>query len=199
VFLKQKKISGKSDGELLKKYATTLDQIHLAELYDRYIHLVYGVCLKYLEDREKAKDAVMQIYEKLIETVPKHSIENFRPWLYVLSKNYCRMQLRRKEAIAFSKINSEESEHIFMELDTVVHPNDEGGVSLDQDIEHIRTCIEQLKDEQKQCVKLFFLEEKPYKEVSEALAMEMKKVKSYIQNGKRNLKICVEKMIREQR
>jgi RNA polymerase sigma-70 factor (ECF subfamily) len=57
----------------------------------------------------------------------------------------------------------------------------------------LEKCIETLGDEQKQCVKLFYLQEKCYKEITESTGFDMNKVKSYIQNGKRNLKICMEK------
>jgi RNA polymerase sigma factor (sigma-70 family) len=63
---------------------------------------------------------------------------------------------------------------------------------LDQDMETLKKCIDQLKDEQKECIKLFYLEEKCYQEIAESTSYELKKVKSYIQNGKRNLRICMD-------
>ena len=96
------------------------------------MHLVYGVCLKYLKNRDESKDAVMQIFEKLIIEIPKQKIENFRSWLYVVTKNYCLMQLR-------SQKSSDEKVHewmtdpvIFMENVDFLHPIDEDDSDIRQ-------------------------------------------------------------------
>ena len=184
-----KKFRSKADEELLAEFRSEGDLEVLGELYSRYMHLVYGVCLKYLKDREESKDAVMQIFEKLIIEIPKRSIENFRSWLHVVTKNYCLMQLRSDK----SK-NERFSEWIndtvgFMETTIDLHPLDEDSDLLYRDLEE---CIERLKEEQKKCIMQFYFENRCYNEIAADMDLDVKTVKSYLQNGKRNLKLCLE-------
>jgi len=174
------------DLDLIKKYQKSSDLEILGLLYNRYIHLVYGVCLKYLKHPEEAQDSVMQIFEKLILDVKKHEIRNFKGWLHVTARNYCLMELRKKK----SSGNPEFSPIADMEFQLSEHPLDE--VSIEDDLESMKNCIERLPEEQKNCVQLFYLEQNPYKKVAELTGFELKKVKSYIQNGKRNIKLCME-------
>ena len=186
-------ISGKhpdtTDEELLEKYLSSGDLDMLGELYARYMHMVYGVSLKYLDNREEAQDAVMQIFEKLISDLPGNEVRNFRSWLYVLTKNYCFMQLRAAKS-RYRKLEAIKTEVEFMESEDDVHPIDRDGGSME---DALRKCIEQLISEQKQCIELFYYQKLCYREISDRLQMEEKKVKSHLQNGKRNLKICLEK------
>lgn len=185
----RKDIHEKSDSELLNQYVQSGDLEILGILYYKYIHLVYGVCLKYLNEREESKDAVNKIFENLIYEIPKFEIQNFRSWLYVVTKNYCLMEIRKKKT---EKNRFEKYSHdIFMESTDISHPIDEvsDGNSLHR---NLKLCIDKLKDEQRSCIQLFYFEEKCYQEISDELKLELKKVKSYIQNGKRNLKICLE-------
>ena len=184
-------IINESDDRLIAKFKSTGDLEYLGKLFDKYMHLVYGVCLKYLKEREASQDATMQIFEKLMVELPKREIDNFKPWLHVITKNHCLMQLRSQK-IKFAQQEKLVSEQdYFMESSFELHHNNEP--VLEQDLETLRKCIEQLKSEQKECVSLFYLEEKCYQEISDKLSFELKKVKSFIQNGKRNLKICMEK------
>jgi RNA polymerase sigma-70 factor (ECF subfamily) len=189
--ISRNKKMNKSDGELLTEFKSGGDLEILGELYSRYVHLVYGVCLKYLKDREEAKDGVMQIFEKLIIEIPKHNIENFRSWLHVVTKNYCLMQLRsgKSEKEKFSEWLNDPS--VFMETVTDLHPldEDEDSKSVDSALED---CIERLKDVQRMCIRQFYFENRCYNEISVNLGLDEKKVKSHLQNGKRNLKICLE-------
>jgi RNA polymerase sigma-70 factor (ECF subfamily) len=182
VFLR-KANTGKTDDELLRLYQATHDLEWLSALYLRYASLVYGVCLKYLKDREEAKDAVMQIHEKLIESLLRHEVSNFRSWLYVNARNHCLMQLRSQKGR-----KTEEISPFFMENGADLHLEDE----LDQSIAKLQKCIETLAGAQQQCVRLFYLQEKCYKDIAGETGFDLGQVKSYIQNGKRNLKICME-------
>jgi len=188
--LVKKNIDSYSDSELLQQYINSGNLEILGNLYNQYIHLVYGVCLKYLNNREESKDAVNKIFENLIVEIPKFEIQNFRSWLYVVSKNYCLMQLRKEksEKKRFEKY----SEEYFMESTDISHPIDEASELMME--KHLKTCIEELKQEQQQCIQLFYFEKKCYKEISEELKIDQNKVKSFIQNGKRNLKICIEQL-----
>ena len=179
----------KSDEELLRRFVSSGNLEVLGELYSRYMHLVYGVSLKYLKNRDDAQDAVMQIFEKLIHELPDHKIRNFKSWLYVLTKNYCLMQWRARQA-AEKRIDSYKIEQEFMESESEMHPIDRD----DKTIENaLKDCIDQLKNEQKDCIELFYYQEKCYQEIAKELTLNEKKVKSHLQNGKRNLKICLEK------
>ena len=185
-------ISGKhqdqSDEELLRRYLKSGDLDLLGELYARYMHLVYGVSLKYLEDREDARDAVMQIFERLITDLPRHQVRVFKSWLYVLTKNHCLMELRSRRQRK-KKLPGLEIEQEFMESEVDLHPLDREERSMEQEL---RECMEQLKKEQRECIEMFYYQKLCYHEISQKLRIEEKKVKSYLQNGKRNLKICLE-------
>ncbi len=172
--------------ELLKEYRESGDLEVLGALYQPYMYLLYGVCLKYLKNEDQSKDAVMQIFEQLIEKLRKHEVSNFKSWLYSVARNYCLMELR-----VSGKYQTVPIEENFMENGAIVH----------LDIEDIRekkltimeACIEKLPTEQRETINLFYLQQKCYKEVADETGFNLNKVKSYIQNGKRNLKICIEK------
>lgn len=182
LFSKRNRTDEMGDADLLLSYRQNGDLAVLGRLYERYMPLVYGVCLKYLQDEEQSKDAVMQIFEELIVKVTRHEIKEFRPWLYVLSRNYCLMQLRtskRMETLSLEDV---------MEFPFVLHPDDSNEEQLKQ-LEH---CLQKLTPAQQQSIQLFYLQEKCYREVAEYTGYSLNEVKSYIQNGKRNLKICLE-------
>ncbi len=179
------------DDQLIKAFRDSENAEHLSELYSRYMHLVYGVCLKYLQDREESKDAVMQIYEKLLEDLLKHEVENFKSWLHVLARNFCLMKLRVRKSQQQKTEELKKDATLFMESTYEMHHDN--GQAIDKDEDALKKCLEKLNEQQKLCVAQFYLEEKCYQEISESLGFDLKKVKSYIQNGKRNLKICLEK------
>jgi RNA polymerase sigma factor (sigma-70 family) len=175
----------RSDSELIFLYKKTNDLSLIGELYKRYTALVYGVCLKYLKDRDEAKDASMQLFEKLIDTLRTHEVGNFKGWLYVTARNHCLMQIRGKKGKFKEEIDSIDMENQFF-----LHPDD--GNELEGDLERLEDCIKKLVDGQQECVRLFFLNEKCYKEITAITGFELNQVKSFIQNGKRNLKTCME-------
>ena len=174
----------KQDEILLEQYRRDGDIKILGRLFEQYTPLVYGVCLKYLKDEEKGKDAVMGIFEELVKKAKQHEVRQFRPWLYVLSRNYCLMELRsgkKMETILLDDV---------MEFTTFLHPDsyrDEAAFTA------LEQCMDKLPSAQKQSVTLFYIKEKSYKEIVADTGVSMNEVKSYIQNGKRNLKICLEK------
>ena len=175
-----------TDLELLAHFKKSGDLNALSQLFSRYTSLVYGVALKYLKDRNDAKDAVMQIFEKLVSSLKEHDVENFKSWLYVTTRNHCFMQLRSKKGKFFESLSSD-----FMENEVVLHLEEEP--EMEQNLTKLEKCVDELDGEQKQCVTLFFLQERCYKEITALTGFDLNKVKSYIQNGKRNLKICMEK------
>lgn len=179
-----------TDTELLDTYLKDNNQEVLGELYSRYMYLVYGVCLKYFKDRERAKDAVVELYEKILVEIGKHTITNFKSWLYVVTKNYCLMELRKRKRGELILTSNDEELAGFMENESELHLIDK---DRDEQLEQALTdCIAKLKVEQQKCIQLFYYENKCYREIANLLKVEEKKVKSFIQNGKRNLKICLE-------
>jgi RNA polymerase sigma factor (sigma-70 family) len=178
-------MASNSDSELIRRYKETGDLQLLGELYTRYSALVYGVCQKYLKDRDDAKDATMQLFEKLISTLKNHEIDSFKSWLYTTARNHCLMLIRSKKG----KFN-EEIDGLNMENQFLLHPQEEN--RLEDDLKKLEECIGRLIDGQQECVRLFYLDEKCYKEIASVTGLDLNQVKSFIQNGKRNLKICME-------
>ena len=174
-----------NENSLLKEYRQTGNLDVLGKLYEPYMHLVYGLCLKYFREEELSKDAVMQIFEQLIEKLKKHEVLNFKSWLYTLARNYCLMALRVSGRYDFVQV-----EENFMEIESFMHPDIED--IYERKLNTMEECLEKLPTEQKDAIRLFYLEKKCYREVAELTGYDLNKVKSYIQNGKRNLKICIE-------
>ena len=182
-FKKTKNTQEFSDAELIIKYKESGDSYFVGELYKRYTHLVFGVCLKYLKDSENSKDAVMQIFENLLEDLKKHEIENFKSWLYSVARNYCLMQIR-KQPIMVRIDNSEEFNSEFMEFDEQLHLLDDKELQLI----NLEAAMKTLNEQQRICLELFYLKEKSYKEIVEVTGFNSNEVKSHLQNAKRNLK-----------
>ncbi len=183
-FTRPKNLQQADDDKMLMSYRESGDLSVLGNLYEKQMPLVYGVCLKYLKDEETAKDAVMGIFEELVQKARQHDIKQFRSWLYVLSRNYCLMQLRSGKKMETVNLDD------FMEFSPILHPeenNREAAMSA------LAGCMEKLPVKQKESIRLFYFDEKCYKEIVDITGFTLNDVKSYIQNGKRNLKICLEK------
>ncbi len=177
---------GSSDADLVASYKHTHDLEILGKLYQKYMPLVYGLCLKYLKDEERSKDAVMQIFEQLIQKLKIHEVTNFKSWLYSLCRNYCLMELRHESRHEFIHLEDNNT-GITLSFEQELNPGNEEEMSL------MESCLEKLSDEQRLSIDLFYLQQKCYKEVADETGFDISKVKSYIQNGKRNLKICMER------
>lgn len=185
VFLKN--ISGnETDKELLAAFKQTGNREYLSSLYQRYMDLVYGVCLKYFKEAERSKDAVMDIYIELEKKLLQHEVENFRGWLHVLARNYCLMQLRSPKNMKTTEFSAN-----FMQSGENTHLDNEQ-VIKEENLNRLKHCVESLPAEQQQSVALFYLENKCYNEITAITGYDWNKVRSYIQNGRRNLKICME-------
>jgi RNA polymerase sigma factor (sigma-70 family) len=175
-----------SDRELVHRYKQSSDLQVLASLYQRYMDLVYGICLKYFRDTEESKDAVMNIFEELVNKLKVHEVDNFRSWLHVLAKNHCLMLLRKK-----GRLKTTDIELSHMQSTDEMHHNDI--TDKEESLQIMEECMETLPSEQKRSVELFYMENKCYNEIAEITGLEWNKVRSQIQNGKRNLRICMEK------
>lgn len=158
---------------------------YVSDLYSKYVELVFGLCLKYLHDEEKSKDAVMDIYELVVKKVQEHEVDHFKSWLYIVSKNHCLGVLRKKKKEldkkdSYAKINGH----------AVFHPFQED--LKEAQLQQLESCIEHLIDTQQTCIKMFYLDKNSYKEIANQLQMSWSRIRSLIQNGRRNLKICIE-------
>jgi len=184
-FIREKEKNHYSDTELVNFYRTDGDLTTLSILYQRYMDLIYGVCLKYLKDPEASKDAVINIYEELISKLKQHEVSNFKSWLYTLSRNHCLMQLRREKGHGTVEIPEQ-----FMQTEEMLHLEDV--LQKEEQLTGMEKCLEQLSAEQKSCVTLFYLQGKCYNYIMEQMGIDWNKVRSNIQNGRRNLKLCME-------
>lgn len=186
----RKNISVFTDEELLQRYKTSGKNDYFGELYNRYIPLLYGVCLKYLNDTDKAQDAVMQLFEKLLPKISNYEIAVFRTWIYSVVKNHCLEIIRKESKEILVDFNTD-----IMESDTIVHlfnEEEEGSEKM----EALKLCLQKLPEQQRVSITNFFLEEMSYIDISDQTGYTLSRVKSYIQNGKRNLKACIEKRIK---
>ncbi len=174
-----------TDDDLLKEFQSSGDQNTLAGLYLRYTDMVYGVCLKYLKDAEVSKDAVMNIYQELLIKLPAHQVVNFKNWLYVVTKNHCLMLLRKEKKLVTVEFQPAYMQtEDFSHLDTILEK--------EQELQKLEKCMKGLNEEQHRMIQLFYLENKCYNEITALTGLEWNKVRSLIQNGRRNLKICME-------
>lgn len=173
-----------TDPELIARYKFTLDKNYVGELFKRYSHLVLGLCINYFKNKDEAKDALIQIFEKLFEELRKREVENFPGWLTFVSRNHCISVLRKRKTEFERKTDYSYSEEKFVESYEGLR-HDEKEIQLQQ----LEEAVKQLDYEQRICIELFYLKERSYNEISAATGFSLKEVKSYLQNGKRNLRI----------
>ncbi len=176
-----------TDNELLDKFYSDRDTQWLGIVLQRYTFLLLGVCMKYLKHEEEAKDAVQQIFLKAIMELGKYKVAYIKSWLYMVAKNHCLMKLRDKNI--FIPVDSR-PELITEETDQIEQADKEATLSV------LENALQELNGEQKTCVTLFYLQKKSYQEIVDSTGYNLLQVKSYIQNGKRNLRILVEKKMK---
>ena len=181
-----------TDQELLEQFHSDHDNEWLGILLQRYTLLLLGVCMKYLKNEEEAKDSVQQVFLKVIQELHKYKVEYFKSWLYMVAKNHCLMRLREKQGKITAEINDRLASQPEEENDRQTL------LQNDHTLELMDEALKELNAEQRQCVTLFYLQKKSYQQISEETGYSMLQVKSYIQNGKRNLKILIEKKLQEE-
>lgn len=179
-----------TDEELLSYYQSDGNQEWIGILLERYTLLLFGVCMKYLKNEEEAKDSVQQIFLKVLTEVAKYRITYFKSWLYMVAKNYCLMKLR-----------GEQNKTLLELTDNMVNAPAEDKkselIENEKTFSLLEDAIEELNDEQKQCVTLFYIQKLSYNQIVERTGYSLSQVKSYIQNGKRNLKLLLERKLKE--
>lgn len=172
------------DIDLLKKYRETKDTKYLAQLYKPFMPLVFGSCLKYFQNEADAQDAVMDIYEKLVTKTLTSDVEFFKSWLFVVTRNHCLEKLRRK-----TSHQDKENAAAVMYSGEVFHPDT---VNKDAQVDILHECIAKLDEQQRSCVELFYFKKMSYADIADAIAINFNQVRSRIQNGRRNLKQCMD-------
>lgn len=178
-----------TDQEILDHFYSDHNNEWLGILLERYVLLLFGVCMKYLKNEAEAKDSVQQIFLKAITELHKYRVSYFRSWIYMIARNHCLMQLRDQQGKPRIQVN---------EGLTAVEDEDGGLTQLlekEQLLQLMSNSMEELNADQKQCLTLFYLEKKSYQEVADSTGHSLMQVKSYIQNGKRNLKILLDKKL----
>ncbi|MDR6196939.1 sigma-70 family RNA polymerase sigma factor [Siphonobacter sp. SORGH_AS_0500] len=190
MFLKvfRKSESTPDESELLSQYRQSGDLQLLGKLYQPHMEMLYAVCYKYLKDEDEAKDAVMQVFEEVIAKAQQHEISNWKSWLHSVVKNYCLMRLRSQKTKVQDffdpeRMESEAPEHL------IIEESDEP-----LEVQALEECMGKLNPDQHRTVSLFFLQEKSYKQIVDETGYDFNQVKSFIQNGRRNLKLCIERI-----
>ena len=179
-----------TDQELLERFRADGDSRWLGALLQRYTLLLFGLCMKYMKDEEDARDCVQQIFLKALTEIPRYRIDYFKSWLYTIARNHCLMRLRDKGRLAGPL-----PESVAGPLPEVEQTEIGQRVLKEQQLTRLETAIGELPTEQGSCIRLFYLDKLSYQEVATATGYSYMQVKSYIQNGKRNLKIMLEKSI----
>lgn len=177
-----------SDQELILRYRNTGDSAFVGELFERYAVQIYGITRKYFRDEDECRDASMEVFEYLLKELLKYEVQNFKGWLGRATSNFCLMRIRKRKTAEGREEEYKKSEAALVESVAEPHLHSEAE-EKELEIQRLEAAIQELKDEQKTCVELFFLQGKSYDEVSELTGFTYKQVKSFIQNGKRNLKV----------
>lgn len=185
-FKRFRKARPATDAECVAAYQATGDLNVLGELYERHMDLVYAVCFNYLRDEEASKDAVMQLFEQLITDLRRHEVQNFRSWLHTVARNYCLMQLRARRQQGVEALPNDPEQTL-----RLADVTDDGELELN--LSRMDHCLTTLPPEQRLCIDLFYLQQKSYADIARQTGFDLKQVKSYLQNGRRNLKLCLER------
>lgn len=189
--MKAEKHNDITDQQLLENFYASHDSKWLGILLERYTLLLLGVCMKYLKNEEEAKDSVQQIFLKVITELQKYKVGYFKSWIYMVAKNHCLMKLRDRQG----KTPSSLDENLVMAANN--EPDTNTLLQNDKTLDLMESSLKELNREQQQCVTLFYLQKKSYSEISEETGYSLLQVKSYIQNGKRNMKILIERKIND--
>jgi RNA polymerase sigma-70 factor (ECF subfamily) len=176
-----------SDAELVAGYRENGNREYFAEITERYMHLVYGLCYKYFENRDDAGDAAMEIFEVMMHDIPKFDIRTLKNWICIVSRNHCLKKLTKLRSTDRKKFQYQKVQDKYVEFDPEKALGEKDFKELN--LEKLADALESLNDAQKICVKMFYLDDKSYVEVAGETGYSLKQVKSYIQNGKRNLRI----------
>jgi len=180
LFKKRENIDQLTDEQLIQRYLETGDNTPVGELYNRYARLVFGLSLKYLKNKDESRDILFGIFEKLLSDLKKYEIRNFKSWLYTYTRNECLMYLRK------NRINTVSADVFDLPLKI---QDEEEEQEKEVELESLEHVVETLTEEQKVCIRMFYIENKSYNDIATETGLSFNQIKSFIQNGKRNLRI----------
>lgn len=181
-----------TDQELLEKFQKTHNNDWLGILLERYLHLIFGVCMKYLENEEEAKDHTQQICLQVLKNISRHEVTYFKSWLYQVSKNHCLMHLRKSRHLHIQPLTEDAR-------DMQAEPEGRYRNGEEIQINYLQQAMKLLNKPQHTCLEMFFFQKRTYQHISEVTGYSVKQVKSHIQNGKRNLRQAIERLAKEDR
>lgn len=176
------------DQDLIAEYRSSGDSAFVGELFERYSIQIYAICRKYFKDEDEAKDTAMEVFEYLLVELKKYDIQTFKSWLARATSNFCLMRIRKYKSLDGKAEEFKKNEMAVMESTQDLHPEVEA-TEKELELQMLERALTGLNTEQKTCVELFFLQGKSYDEVVQLTGYSYNEVKSFIQNGKRNLKI----------
>ncbi len=179
-----------SDVELIARYQSTRTEAYFEELFARYQDKVFPICYKLLRNKEESQDACMEIFEKVRKALPQDQVDKFNDWLYVVIKNHCYDQIRKRRMRLITGIDDEEIEKILWKNGHCVRPEYEENERQDK-LQEVEAALSRLDETQKICVDEFYCQGKSYKVIAEQTGYTLNQVKSYLQNGIRNLRIML--------
>lgn len=182
MFRKKENIEHLTDEQLVQRYLQTGDNAPVGELYNRYARLVFGLSLRYLKNKDESRDILFGIFEKLLNDLKKHEIRNFKSWLYTYTRNECLMFLRK------SKIHTVQADVFDLPIG-IEEDNEEEIKDREKALQYLGHVVETLTEEQKVCIRMFYIENKSYNDIASETGLNFNQIKSFIQNGKRNLRI----------
>lgn len=174
-----------SDEQLIEGFTLQNDATYIAELFGRYADLVFGLCLKHLKDVHDSEDTAYEIFEILLKKIPTNNITQFKSWLYRVTSNYCIDKIRKRKTNQIIYVDDK-----FESFIDILDYND--SQEKEALLKKIDNCLSKLNEDQKTCIDLFYFQEKTYQDIALTLNISWSATRSYIQNGKRNLKICME-------
>ncbi len=188
MFIRRKAIATQSDEELVIRLKGG-HQPSLAALWDRYAHLLFGVCMKYLQDTEKAKDAVVELFGTLPELLAKHDVKSFRPWIHTVARNRCLMLLRKRDP----------SKAVDENADLADGDDVDEAVLHEATLQRLEEAIDRLNEGQRTCIRLFYLQRQCYQQIAAVTGLPVDQVRSHLQNGRRNLRLMLQDHVDQQR
>ena len=183
MFGKKENINLLTDEQLVQRYLETGDNTPVGELYNRYARLVFGLSLKYLKNKDESRDILFGIFEKLLGDLKKYEIRNFKSWLYTYTRNECLMFLRK------NRIHTVSADVFDLPLGIGEEEGQEEAADKEAALENLGQVVESLTEEQKVCIRMFYIENKSYNDIANETGLSFNQIKSFIQNGKRNLRI----------
>jgi RNA polymerase sigma-70 factor (ECF subfamily) len=150
------------------------DQGAMADLYDRYSGIVYGVALRVLTSTTAAEDIVQEVFLQLWRNPQAFDANRGRlaAWLAVIARNRAIDQLRKRPA---------EDDIDELPISTGVNLEDESSQRLA--VEKVRGVLVQLPQDQRKALEMAFFEGMTHTEIAGKTGEPLGTVKTRIRTG----------------